>query len=62
MTDNTHDYLVIADNEVQREFSEHVDAQEYARDFSQGRYDTAKVIYLPNRTLQGHWFKGERIQ
>lgn len=62
MSDKPHDYLVIADNEVQGKFHRHEDAQQYARGFSLGRYDTAKVCYLPTMTMQGHWFKGERIQ
>ena len=57
-----HDYLIIADNEVQATSDSHEQAQFIAMVHSKGRYPQTKVIYLPNRTLQGVWHKGKRIQ
>lgn len=55
-------YIVIADDEVKGYFLDHEQAQLFAKRHSQGRYPTAKVIYMPNQTMQGHWFQGNRIQ
>jgi len=57
-----HQYAVVTDNQVVALFHEHADAQLHAQRASQGRYDTAKVTHLATMTMQGHWFKGERIQ
>jgi hypothetical protein len=54
-------YLVIADNEVKSVSTSHEQAQASAKAHSNGRYSQAKVIYLPNHTVQGVWFKGERV-
>lgn len=53
-------YLVIANDEVVGIFNDHTNAQEYARISSKGRFETAKVVYLPSRVVQGIWVKGER--
>ena len=55
-------YLVIVNNEVVATSEHHNTAQESARIWSTGRYPEAKVIYLPNRTVQGIWLDGIRIQ
>ena len=55
-------YVVIADNEIQCFVATHEDAQSSAEHWSNERYDTAKVVYLPNRTVQGIWHKGVRVR
>lgn len=54
-------YLVIADNEIKTTASKHERAQQLACNWSQGRFEQAKVVYLPNNTVQGIWFKGMRL-
>ena len=55
-------YLIIADNEIKAKSTMHESAQLMARNWSIGRFDTAKVIFLPTSTVQGIWHKGERIK